>query len=112
MAAVVQFESAAGRAVYALARKSRLHSLLPLPSSCDHLQACHSVQQLPNHVLVLYLIPTCRPDLTAEERDTVLQDLVREITALWQTDELRRERPTPIDGEQQCQQQAGALAQL
>ncbi|WIA29268.1 hypothetical protein OEZ86_011776 [Tetradesmus obliquus] len=38
-----------------------------------------------------------RPDLTAEERDTVLQDLVREITALWQTDELRRERPTPID---------------
>eukprot|EP00882_Tetradesmus_deserticola_P002991 GHRQ01003176.1.p1 GENE.GHRQ01003176.1~~GHRQ01003176.1.p1 ORF type:complete len:1130 (+),score=552.97 GHRQ01003176.1:118-3507(+) len=38
-----------------------------------------------------------RPDLTAEERDAVLQDLVREITALWQTDELRRERPTPID---------------
>jgi phosphoenolpyruvate carboxylase len=46
------------------------------------------------------LSPLRRPDLSAEERDTVLQDLVREITALWQTDELRRERPTPIDGEQ------------
>ena len=29
----------------------------------------------------------------------MIQDLVREITALWQTDELRRQRPSPIDGE-------------
>ncbi|KAF8073001.1 Ppc2 [Scenedesmus sp. PABB004] len=38
-----------------------------------------------------------RPDLTSEERDSVIQDLVREVTALWQTDELRRQRPTPVD---------------
>jgi len=40
-----------------------------------------------------------RPDLTAEEREKALQDLMREIAALWQTDELRRQRPSPIDGE-------------
>jgi hypothetical protein len=28
----------------------------------------------------------------------VLEDLVREVTALWQTDELRRQKPTPVDG--------------
>ena len=40
-----------------------------------------------------------RGDLTLEERDHVLADIVREITALWQTDELRRRKPTPVDGE-------------
>jgi len=38
-----------------------------------------------------------RPDLTTEERDLVVVDMVREITGLWQTDELRRQKPTPID---------------
>jgi len=38
-----------------------------------------------------------RPELTAEEREMVIQDLLREVTALWQTDELRRQKPTPID---------------
>ncbi|KAI8477117.1 MAG: phosphoenolpyruvate carboxylase-domain-containing protein [Monoraphidium minutum] len=38
-----------------------------------------------------------RQDLMAEERELVIQDLVREITALWQTDELRRQKPSPID---------------
>lgn len=39
-----------------------------------------------------------RGDLTLEERDHVIADIVREITALWQTDELRRRKPTPVDG--------------
>ncbi|KAK9799807.1 hypothetical protein WJX73_001098 [Symbiochloris irregularis] len=38
-----------------------------------------------------------RADLTLEERDHVIADIVREITALWQTDELRRRKPTPVD---------------
>lgn len=35
--------------------------------------------------------------LTIEERDEVIQQLHQEITAIWQTDELRRRRPTVID---------------
>ena len=39
-----------------------------------------------------------RQDLTQEERDCTIEELIREITALWQTDELRRRKPTPLDG--------------
>ncbi|KAL4853378.1 Phosphoenolpyruvate carboxylase 2 [Chlorella vulgaris] len=38
-----------------------------------------------------------RQDLTQEERDHAIEELIREITALWQTDELRRKKPTPLD---------------
>jgi phosphoenolpyruvate carboxylase len=38
-----------------------------------------------------------RPDLTPLEREAILEALAREITAAWETDEVRRERPSPLD---------------
>jgi phosphoenolpyruvate carboxylase len=38
-----------------------------------------------------------RPDLTAAERDEIADDLQREITAAWETEEIRPRRPTPVD---------------
>ncbi|HUP45764.1 MAG TPA: phosphoenolpyruvate carboxylase [Thermoanaerobaculia bacterium] len=36
-------------------------------------------------------------DLTVRERREVVDDLRREITAAWETDEVRHDRPTPLD---------------
>ncbi len=42
--------------------------------------------------------PVCRSDHTHEEKESTIEELVREITALWQTDELRRKKPSALDG--------------
>jgi phosphoenolpyruvate carboxylase len=38
-----------------------------------------------------------RPDLTPAEREEIETDLRREIAAMWETDEIRSERPTPVE---------------
>jgi phosphoenolpyruvate carboxylase len=38
-----------------------------------------------------------RADLTTLEREELMESLGREITAMWQTEEIRPERPTPVD---------------
>jgi phosphoenolpyruvate carboxylase len=37
------------------------------------------------------------PELTPLEREDVIQDLRREVTEMWETDEVRHQRPTPTD---------------
>jgi phosphoenolpyruvate carboxylase len=38
-----------------------------------------------------------RPDLTPTERETLLESMRREIAGAWHTEEVRRERPSPLD---------------
>jgi phosphoenolpyruvate carboxylase len=38
-----------------------------------------------------------RPDLTPFEREALLETIRREITAAWETEEVRHERPSPLD---------------
>ncbi|XP_052185633.1 phosphoenolpyruvate carboxylase 4 isoform X1 [Diospyros lotus] len=50
------------------------------------------------HIRIAHLLEiNDRPDLAHEDRDMLIEDMVREITSIWQTDELRRHRPTPVD---------------
>ncbi|KAL4195713.1 hypothetical protein AMTRI_Chr04g242470 [Amborella trichopoda] len=50
------------------------------------------------HIRIAHLLEfNDRPDLSHEDREMLIEDLVREITSLWQTDELRRHRPSPVD---------------
>lgn len=50
------------------------------------------------HIAIAHLLEyNDRPDLAQEDRELLIEDLVREITSIWQTDELRRHKPTPVD---------------
>ncbi|KAL9225796.1 hypothetical protein vseg_001680 [Gypsophila vaccaria] len=50
------------------------------------------------HIRIAHLLEyNDRPDLSHEDREMLIEDLVREITSVWQTDELRRQKPTPVD---------------
>ncbi|KAI4313991.1 hypothetical protein L6164_026934 [Bauhinia variegata] len=50
------------------------------------------------HIRIAHLLEyNDRPDLGLEDKEMVIEDLVREITSIWQTDELRRHKPTPVD---------------
>ena len=55
-----------------------------------------TLRQKQRHVADL-LAAGDRPDLTAPERDDRLRRLAAEVAAIWMTDEVRRERPTPFD---------------
>jgi len=50
------------------------------------------------HIRIAHLLEfNDRTDIGHEDRDMLIEDLVREITSIWQTDELRRHKPTPVD---------------
>jgi phosphoenolpyruvate carboxylase len=50
-----------------------------------------------NHRIAALLAERDRTDLTAAEGEAIIDDLRREITSAWKTDEVRHERPSPLD---------------
>lgn len=50
------------------------------------------------HIRIAHLLDyNDRPNLGHEDREMLIEDLVREITSIWQTDEIRRQKPTVVD---------------
>ncbi|KAL5060261.1 hypothetical protein RYX36_031865 [Vicia faba] len=50
------------------------------------------------HIRIAHLLDyNDRPNLSPEDREMPIEDLVREITSIWQTNELRHQKPTPVD---------------
>jgi hypothetical protein len=81
-----------------------LPSLLPLPPftffplCCPMCCPTHPHTPTHAHTPSHPHTPCPRPDLTTEERELLVQELLGEVTALWQTDEIRRQKPTPVEG--------------
>ncbi|KAL2455270.1 Phosphoenolpyruvate carboxylase 4 [Abeliophyllum distichum] len=84
-------------------RVTKAKSLTNLSKSCDDtfnklMQAGVSPDELYDAVCKQHLLEyNDRPDLGHEDREMLIEDLVREITSICQTDEIKRHKPTPVD---------------